>query len=225
MAQQTVTLIKICGLTRPEDAHFAERVGASFLGVILASGPRLLDVDRARDVLGPRRHGVRRVAVFGKQSVEELLRVGDALDLDALQLHGDPSAADVHRLRRLTTRAIWPVLRVHATSLPDGSTELAAAAGTLVLDAHVVGQLGGTGVVLDWTSLADSVAALRVVVPDLQLVLAGGLRSVNVAEAIALLDPDVVDVSSGVETAPGVKDPLAIERFVSAVVAARGTRR
>jgi phosphoribosylanthranilate isomerase len=77
-------------------------------------------------------------------------------------------------------------------------------------------------VTLDWAALSDSVAALRRDVPSLRVVLAGGLRASNVGEAIRLLSPDVVDVSSGVEVSPGVKDPVAVERFVSAVRHATG---
>ncbi|MBL0172494.1 MAG: phosphoribosylanthranilate isomerase [Gemmatimonadaceae bacterium] len=220
-----MTQVKICGLTTEADAVFAQRAGARFLGVILAGGPRLLDVERARDVLGVRRHGVSRVAVFADRPVAELLSISESLDLDVLQLHGEPSAALIAQLRSESSRAVWPVVRIAGTDLPSEARELAAAAGTLVLDAKVVGQLGGTGVALDWSGLADSVESLRVSVPGVQLVLAGGLRASNVAKAIALLNPEVVDVSSGVESAPGVKDPLAVERFVSAVMAAKGTRR
>ena len=216
-----MTRVKICGLTRRADAEIAEREGASFLGVILASGPRLVDVARARDILGARRHTVRRVAVFGDQSVDEITAVSDALDLDVMQLHGDPTVAQVTALRAASDRGVWPVLRVEGKELPSNAPALAEAAGALVLDAKVVGQLGGTGTALDWAGLADAVARLRARVPAFELVLAGGLRAANVAQAIALLEPDVVDVSSGVESAPGVKDPVAIEAFVSAVSAAK----
>ena len=216
-----MTDVKICGLTRMKDADVAERAGARYLGVILASGPRLLDIDGARDVLGARRHNVRRVAVFGDQSVAELLSISESLDLDVLQLHGNPSVGQIRQLRTATARDLWPVVRVDGTALPSEATGLALAAGALVLDAKVVGQLGGTGVALDWEGLAQAVAALRLAVPTCRLVLAGGLRTSNVHNAIALLDPDVVDVSSGVETSPGVKDPLAIKQFVAAVAVAQ----
>ena len=218
-----MTRAKICGLTRRVDAEVAERAGASFLGVILASGPRLVDIVTAREVLGPRRHTVRRVAVFGGQSIGEILSVAESLDLDVIQLHGDPSPSQVSALREATSRAVWPVLRVEGTVLPANAQALAEAAGALVLDAKVVGQLGGTGTALDWEGLADAVKQLRAAVPDFEFVLAGGLRAQNVAYAMALLEPDVVDVSSGVETAPGVKDPVAVEAFVTAVSAAKRT--
>ena len=94
-----------------------------------------------------------------------------------------------------------------------------------VLDAHVVGQWGGTGVALDWSGLQDAVASLRASVPGVRLILAGGLRPSNVIAAIRLLSPDVVDVSSGVESAVGVKDPVLVEQFVAAVHSAEGMQR
>ncbi len=217
-----MTRIKFCGLTRASDAAHAERSGAHYLGVILASGPRLLTNAQAQTVLGPRRSSVERVAVFGSQSVDEIVDTTRALDLDVSQLHGDVTPGDVDVIRARSGRAVWPVLRVEGTELPDDATALAAAAGWIVLDAKVVGQLGGTGVALDWSGLAAAVARLRTAVPGVRVVLAGGLRPSNIADAIRLLAPDVVDVSSGVETAPGVKDPAAVEQFVTAVHAAMG---
>ncbi len=216
--------MKICGLTRREDAEQAEATGANYLGVILAGGPRLLDLATASAVLGARRPAVQRVAVFGDHPVDEIVSIADRLDLDVLQLHGDPSVEVLVDLHRRTSRALWPVLRVEGTALPAHAEALARTTGALVLDAKVVGQLGGTGVTLDWSGLAEAVALLRRAVPQLRLVLAGGLRGDNVARAMALLEPDVVDVSSGVEYAPGLKDPSAIARFVSAVSAAKESR-
>ena len=214
--------MKICGLTRPDDAVHAELAGASYLGVILASGPRLLDAEHAAAVLGPRRHGICRVAVFGDGAPDHIARLAEQLDLDVAQLHGNASVRDVERIQRSTRRAVWPVLRVQGTTLPPNAAALAEAAGVLVLDANVVGQLGGTGVSLDWSGLRDSIEQLRRDVPTFRLVVAGGLRPENVAMAIRLLAPQVVDVSSGVEVSPGVKDPVAVERFVKAVKDAMG---
>jgi phosphoribosylanthranilate isomerase len=86
----------------------------------------------------------------------------------------------------------------------------------------VAGQLGGTGVALDWLGLRDAVWALRAAVPDLQLIVAGGLRPATVGDAVRLLSPECVDVSSGVEQAPGVKDPVRVRAFVDAVRATAG---
>lgn len=212
-------MVKVCGLTRPEDAANAEAVGAAYLGAILAGGPRLVTPARARDVLGPRRHTVRRVGVFGDQPSRQVLVIAEAIDLDVLQLHGARTPDDVARIAAESGRMVWPVLRVTGTALSGEAAALARVAGHLVLDAHVAGQLGGTGVALDWSGLRRAVATLRDEVPTAHIVLAGGLRPANVATAIQLLSPQVVDVSSGVETAPGVKDPELVEQFV---MAARG---
>jgi phosphoribosylanthranilate isomerase len=212
--------VKICGLTRPNDAAHAERCGATFLGAILAGGPRLLTSEQAAAVLGPRRIGVRRVGVFGDQSESSLLEQSRRLDLDVLQLHGARTPDAVARLATTSGRVVWPVVRVAGDTLPDETMALAQAAGALVLDALVLGQPGGTGVALDWSGLRDAVAGLRAELPTLQLILAGGLRPSNVQNAIGLLRPDVVDVSSGVEMAPGVKDPALVHQFVQAAQAA-----
>ena len=214
--------VKICGLTRLQDATHAEGAGASYLGAILASGPRLLSVRDASRVLGPRRADVSRVAVFGSQSTQEIVDIVRELDLDVAQLHGEFTVPAILQIRKETGRAVWPVLRVEGTCIPAETEQIAAAAEALVLDAHVIGQLGGTGVRLDWAALAQDVTSLRARVPGLQLVLAGGLRARNVREALRLLSPDVVDVSSGVEASPGVKDPVEVERFLEAVRDAAG---
>ena len=208
--------VKICGLTRVEDARHAERSGASFLGAILAGGPRHLTLPEARQVLGTARHGVRRVAVVGDQSAEEVIVLARELALDAVQLHGRRTPDEAVRIGRAAGCEVWPVLRITGSTLPADAVTWGTVSGTLVLDAFVVGQLGGTGVVLDWSGLGDSVAALRKELPALRLVLAGGLRPENVADAVRLLSPQVVDVSSGVESAPGVKDPVRVQQFVQA---------
>lgn len=211
--------VKVCGLTREADAQAAVDAGAAYLGAIRAGGPRLISIERVAVVLGPRRVGVQRAAVFGEQPLDAIRRDAAIADLDIVQLHAIPlgstmydAIAAVHSDGRIA----WPVLRVADTTLPPEALELAAQARHLVLDAHVTGQLGGTGVALDWQGLQDAIAALRSTVPDVTLILAGGLRPENVAHAIQLLRPDVVDVSSGVESAPGVKDPARIQRFVAA---------
>lgn len=207
--------VKVCGLTRPEDAECAETLGAAYLGVILAGGPRLVTTAQAAEVLGPPRPGVRRVAVFGAEGVEEVARVRDTLRLDVVQLHGAATPEAVAWLRAGGEAAPWPVVRVAGGALPPEAADLAAAAGVLVLDALVPGQLGGTGVPLDWPALAAAVGALRAGVPGVQLVVAGGLRPGNVRAMGRVLLPEVVDVSSGVEVSPGIKDPSRLAQFLT----------
>jgi len=209
-------LIKICGLTRQADAELAESLGADFIGAIMAGGPRNLTATAAVQVLGQRRHTVRRVAVFGSQSRTKIAELADRLDLDVVQLHGDPTADDIHWLNERVTATVWPVVRVDGTTLPIGTFEVAEAAGAVLLDAKVVGQLGGTGVALHWAELRGDVQRLRDQVPYLRIILAGGLRASNVQNARDLLAPEVVDVSSGVEIAPGIKDAAALQAFITA---------
>lgn len=219
--------IKICGLTRPEDAVGAVAAGATYLGVVFAGGPRCVTVPQARALFEAatalrRPRPVQRVAVFGDQDESTILECAELLELDVLQLHGGSTPEQVERLRATSGRDVWPVVRVGSSALPDDTESLAVSAGGVVLDALVPGQLGGTGVALDWSGIRASVAALRTRGPGGRLMLAGGLRPENVAEAIGILSPDGVDVSSGVEHAPGVKDPARMFAFVDAVRRAAG---
>lgn len=201
---------------RGVDAALAVSLGASYLGGIRAGGPRRLDASAWRALLGAPRAGVERIAVLGPGTVSDVRREIAALSADIVQWHGDPSASQIAAVTAAGVRC-WPVLRVAGGELPPLAWELAAHAEALVLDAKVAGQLGGTGVPLDWASLAGDVADWRRDFPSVRLVLAGGLHAGNVGAAINLLQPDVVDVSSGVESAPGIKDPERLQAFVHAV--------
>ena len=156
------------------------------------------------------------MAVLGAMSHADLIAETRALGADIVQWHGDPEGDQVEAVAASGLR-IWAVLRVDGARLPETAWQLACHAEALVLDAKVSGQLGGTGVALDWSSLAEDVARWRADHPTVRLVLAGGLTEHNVARAIALLSPDVVDVSSGVELAPGIKSPERMRAFVDAV--------
>lgn len=208
--------IKFCGLMRPEDAAFAGTLGAAYLGVIFAGGPRRLTVARAGEVLDGCGRGARRVGVFGRVAAEEIGRAVDEARLDVVQLHRDPTPDDVAAVRRVTSARIWAVARV-ADSLPREAAELLAAADALLIDARVSGALGGTGVAVEWEAIADALAGMR---GGRTVILAGGLAPENVGRAIATLRPDVVDVSSGVESAPGIKDHARMRAFAAAVTRA-----
>jgi phosphoribosylanthranilate isomerase len=208
--------VKFCGLTRPEDARAAATLGASHVGVIFAGGPRHLSVARAVEVLAGLPTGVRRVGVFGAQSPAEVVDVATAAELDVVQLHGTSDAGQLEAVRRAlrATIEVWAVARVAGGELPAALPALWCAADALVVDALVPGRLGGTGVVADWPALAHAFA--RAGRPG-RLVLAGGLRPENVERAVRLLGPDVVDVSSGVEAGPGIKDHARMAAFAAAV--------
>jgi phosphoribosylanthranilate isomerase len=211
-----VPAVKFCGLTQPEDARAAAAAGAAYAGVIFAGGPRLLSPARAAEVLDAAGSAVRRVGVFGRVAAREIGETAGIAGLHIVQLHGDPTAADVDAVRREFDGPVWAVLRVSGETLPPTASSLFRTADGVVLDAHVPGALGGTGVALYWTALQNEVDRARAVGGAL-LVLAGGLRADNVVEAVRALTPDVVDVSSGVERAPGIKDPTLLRAFASAV--------
>lgn len=210
--------IKFCGLTRPEDAEFAAELHADYVGVIFAGGPRMLTLSRAMEVLaGVSRMSARRVGVFADQSADEITRAADWLQLDVVQLHGTSSAERIAAIRRDFSGQIWPVCRIVGGTLPPSARDALALGDGLLLDAFSHAALGGTGTTFSWAEIAAEVKGMRV--RGKPLVLAGGLRADNVARAIAALAPDVVDVSSGVESAPGIKDHARMRAFRDAVVA------
>jgi phosphoribosylanthranilate isomerase len=209
-----VVEIKFCGMTRPEDAREAASLGARFVGVIFAESPRQLSDDRAREVFSVLPKTVARVGVFGAELPERIARRATQLSLDVVQLHGDPDTRMIARVREHWTGKVWAVQRLRGSDVPRAAAELFAVADAVVLDANVVGKLGGSGVSLPWKEIRDRIYALRA--GRARLVLAGGLRAENVATAIDLLQPDVVDVSSGVESTPGKKDPAKVAAFIQA---------
>ena len=214
--------VKFCGLTRPEDARAAVGLGAAYVGVIFAEGPRLLTKVAAAAVLHDVPAGVRRVGVFADQTVEEIADYVAAVPLDAVQLHAPRAPRELDVVRRAVRADVWAVVRVADGVLPADYRDVAAAADALVIDSLAPGQLGGTGVATDWTALAR---ALERAGRPRRLVLAGGLRPENVHRAIALVEPDVVDVSSGVEARPGVKDHERMAAFAAAAGAANSDSR
>ena len=207
--------IKFCGLTRAEDAMRAVELGASYVGVIFASGPRLLSESRAAQVLADVPREVKRVGVFGDQPAAEIAPIAKRLALGAVQLHGATDPARVDEVRRSVNVEVWPVIRIAGGALPATAIEIAASSDVLFLDSFVEGALGGSGVAFAWDELAVKIQVLR---EGKRVVLAGGLRPENIARAIAAISPDVVDVSSGVESAPGIKDHDRMRRFRDAAM-------
>ena len=203
---------KFCGLTRPEDALAAGQLGASYIGVIFAGGPRQLTIEQARTVLDGCATSAKRVGVFARSSASEIAKIVRQVKLDVVQMHDDPTPDEVLAVRAAAGTRVWAVMRV-ADSLPADADGLFSAADAVLLDARVDGSLGGSGVAISWAAIARQLDAVR---RGRQLVLAGGLRPENVAKAIETLAPDVLDVSSGVESAPGIKDHARMRAFAAA---------
>jgi phosphoribosylanthranilate isomerase len=206
--------IKFCGITRPEDAAAAASFGARYVGVIFAGGPRHQSIESATRILANVPRSVKRVGVVADQSIDEIVALVRALSLDVVQLHADPSPERVRDVRAAVGVDAWAVMRIAGSQLPPAFEAVAREANAVVLDARTPGGLGGTGVALPWSDLADEVTRWR---DHLSVVLAGGLRPENVTEAVTAMEPDIVDVSSGVESAPGIKDHERMRAFRDAV--------
>jgi phosphoribosylanthranilate isomerase len=203
---------KICGLTRAQDAAAAVAAGADYLGVVFAGGPRRVTAQAAAEVRAAA--GVVPVfGVFGAQSVDEILRISRAAALAGAQLHGTYRREDASRLRAEGLR-VWRVARLANPEDLGLLPESAADADAVLVEPWVAHATGGTGVALDLVLAREARARLA----GGTMVLAGGLTPETVAAAVALVRPDIVDVSSGVERLPGIKDPDKIARFLEAVV-------
>jgi phosphoribosylanthranilate isomerase len=206
--------IKFCGMTRAADAQYAASLGAAYVGVIFAKSPRRVEPAAAAAVLAGVRERASTVGVFGHATVETIGTVASDLGLDVVQLHGDPTPDVVERMRPRFDGAVWAAIRIDGSTLPDHAAGLLAVADAVVLDARVGGQLGGTGHSFDWGAIARALEHRR---DHARVVLAGGLSPENVARAVRTIVPDVVDVSSGVESAPGIKDHARMRDFRDAV--------
>ncbi len=205
--------VKFCGLTRREDAARAEALGARFGGVIFAGGPRERPAPVACAVLDAA-PGLRRVGVIGMRPLAEVEELVRAVRLDVLQLHADPEAEDIEAVRRATGCEVWGVLRLEGTTFPARSLEVLSAADAVLIEPRLPGRLGGGGVVLDWAAIAAPLSAIR---GSARVVLAGGLTPINVQEGVRAVAPAIVDVSSGVESSPGIKDHQLMQAFAEAV--------
>lgn len=194
-------IVKICGITRSEDAQAAVRAGASAIGFIFWPGsPRCIDPYRARAIASLLPPFVTPVGVFVDQPMEYISGVASLVRLGAVQLHGRETPAAASSLSRPVVKSI---------TLQD-SVEPWPASVLLLLDAHAPRQHGGTGRPIDWERAAR-VAARRPVL------LAGGLTPENVGEAVARVRPYGIDVSSGVEEAPGIKHHGRIRALFEAI--------
>lgn len=201
--------IKICGITRVEDARAATAAGADAIGLNFYGGSkRCIDQQRAAEILAALPAHVLAVGVFVNAPANEVCRLFDELPLGLIQLHGDEPP---EYLAQLGSRLVMRAFRLGDKGWPPIVEYLGYRRPQAVLiDAFQSGQYGGTGHVADWHALAD----WRTHMSDLPLVLAGGLTAENVAAAIEAVRPTAVDTASGVEVAPGIKDATKIGLFV-----------
>ncbi len=199
-----LTRVKICGVTSAADALACARLGADAIGLnFVPSSPRRVDEKAARDIVRAVGEGLLVVGVVAGLSVAEMRALREATGLRCLQLSGDESPDDVAALLPHAYKG------VRVGGAEDVARAEAMPGDFVLVDARVEGTLGGTGRTFDW-NLVVELARKR------KLVLAGGLTPENVAAAVAAVHPWCVDVASGVESAPGVKDLAKVRAFLDA---------
>ena len=196
--------IKICGLTRDEDVKAAIAAGVDAVGFVFTASPRRISTDTAIRLSSYVPEGVLRVGLFLDQDRSEIERVINSVSLDVLQFHGSETEQECCVFGLPWLKA---VAMENAESAKQAESDYPGAMG-LLLDSHTTGKRGGSGKVFDW-SLSRPVAK--------PVWLAGGLNAANVGQAIRVIRPFAVDVSSGVEVAPGIKDKSRIRAFIKAV--------
>lgn len=201
-----MTRIKICGITRVEDALAAACAGADAIGMIFYAGSvRHIGIGQAAKILEVLPPFIAPVALFVDPTSSEVEQVIEALPFGLLQFHGDEDEV-------FCTQFSIPYLKGirvgPGTDLVQCALDFHSAKG-LLLDTHVPGSFGGTGQTFDWQHIPEKL--------DLPIILSGGLNPENVEEAVRTVKPWAVDVSSGVETAKGIKDPRKIEAFIRGV--------
>jgi len=200
-----VVRVKICGITRPEDAVAAADAGADAIGLLFyAKSRRCVSPEQAAAILAELPPFVTPVALFVNEAVETIKSICDELGVRTVQLHGDEPPAVARELAPLT------VIKAFRVGSPADLEAMAGyPASAYLLDTRVEGSYGGTGESFDWALAARARRYGRIIV-------AGGLTPENVVEAVRVARPFGVDASSGVESAPGVKDKAKVAAFVAA---------
>ncbi len=210
-----MTLVKICGLTNAEDTRMAMDLGADLLGFVNAEGsPRYLTPDEIARIISEVQPVVPTVLVTHLQDVDQILNNFDAATTDILQLHAPLTLDDYRRIMEAVPVVIANVSvdadqRVLTRELRERVYRLSEIVSYILLDTRFGGEIGGTGRSYDW-----SIAAALKAVSHKPIIIAGGLNSDNVAEAVRQVHPFAVDVSSGVESAPGRKDVEMMRAFI-----------
>ncbi|HTL03101.1 MAG TPA: phosphoribosylanthranilate isomerase [Vicinamibacterales bacterium] len=217
--------VKVCGITRLQDADQAADHGASAIGFIFWPGsPRYISPEDARAIVRRKAAGLKTVGVFVDEAVERVQQIAEVVGLDLVQLHGNETAADVRAAqlklrpggnpRASVGRGFSRAVEVIKAVALNGSAPVDLSGFDddvlILLDAHDPARHGGTGRTIDWAAARDVASARRTI-------LAGGLTPDNVGAAVVAVEPYGVDVSSGVESAPGVKDATRLKRFFEAL--------
>jgi phosphoribosylanthranilate isomerase len=204
--------VKVCGMTRLEDAREAARLGAWAIGLIHhPDSPRFCEPAVAAEIGSAMRRRLEVVGVFVNSSLEEVARAAEDESLTMIQLHGDEGPAFCREAARRSGCRVVKAIRVRSAAEVQAAE--AYRTDLHLFDAHHAGTPGGTGESFDW----DLLAGRRSEIPA---ILSGGLRPENVGEAIGVVKPFAVDVATGVESAPGIKDHGRMSAFFEAAQSA-----
>ena len=204
------TRVKICGITRCEDAQLVVDAGVDAVGLVFyEKSPRFVSIEYAAEISQIIPAFVSRVALFKDAEQQMIESVLEQVEIDLIQFHGSETADYCEQFNRPYIKAIGMKGAEHDVSFLLANVEKYQSAKALLLDGHAPGEAGGTGESFDWTSIAAV---------DKPIVLAGGLTPDNVQQAIDLVHTFAVDVSSGVESSPGIKDKDKVAAFMGQIV-------
>jgi phosphoribosylanthranilate isomerase len=203
--------VKICGITRKKDLNFTVDAGADAIGFIVGvpSSPRNISVDKALNLVSQIPVFTKSVLVMVPNSLEEIINTHQIVDTDAIQIHGD-IMFDTETIRKeIPSIDLIRAVNLKSKALPN-LNELARYYDAILLDSYVPGRYGGTGMTQNWSFSSN----IRKTIKPRKMILAGGLNPSNIQEAIKKVKPYAVDVSTGVESNPGVKDPEKVTAFI-----------
>lgn len=200
--------VKICGLRRKEDIEYANELKPDYVGFVFAKSKRQIEVEQALDLISLLDKEIKTVGVFVNEPVENALKIAQTLNLDVLQFHGDETQDYIDNFKNFT---VWKAIRIKDKEDLEKTKEFKV--NSFVFDTLTKNEYGGTGKTFNWEVLKG----MELNVP---IILAGGLNENNVEEAIRIVNPYAVDVSSGVET-EGYKDFKKLKSFIEKV---RGIR-
>jgi phosphoribosylanthranilate isomerase len=206
------TKIKICGITRRKDLYNAIDAGANAIGLVVGvpSSPRNIPLGKAQELVSQISNITKSVLVMVPKNIQEIKEAYDIVNPDAIQIHNNLINADMIRTKKIEANLIRAI-----NLKPKGSIESTLIQGfdEILLDTYIPGKYGGTGITQNWELCSE----IRRSIHPKKVILAGGLNPSNIQKAIKTVEPYGVDVSTGVESSPGIKDPRKIKSFINQV--------
>jgi len=202
--------VKICGITTLKDAELAVNYGASAVGFIFAKdSPRFIDINYAKNWINDIPKNIKKVGVFVDEQIENITKIVNDLQLDFIQLHGDESP-------QFCTQMIKPVVKVFR--IKDDFNPIVLnnyKVAAFLFDTYKKGTSGGTGEKFNWELIEN-------VKTGIPIILSGGLNALNILEGIKIVNPSAVDINSGVESSPGIKEEGKIKQIFNTLIDANG---